>query len=85
MCICYFNMTEEKQLITLIEKPFVLSLAIQCPTGMVYHECGSYCPPTCDDIDAVKTCQGGCIAGCFCPDGQVLLNGTCVDLFVCTG
>ena len=52
---------------------------------MVYQQCGSYCPPTCDDIDSIATCQGGCAEGCFCPDGQVLMDGECVDPFVCTG
>ena len=38
-----------------------------------------------------KTCQSNaascddhsCIDGCFCPDGMVLLNDTCVDQSVC--
>ena len=64
---------------------FIFCLALQCPTGMVYQQCGSFCPPTCDDINATATCQGGCAEGCFCPDGQVLLDGKCVDPFACTG
>ena len=52
---------------------------------MIYQQCGTFCPPTCEDIDAPATCQGGCAEGCFCPDNQVLLDGACVDPFVCTG
>jgi len=58
-------------------------LAIDCSTGMVFQQCGSLCPQTCDNIEV--PCQGGCAEGCFCPDGQVLLDGECVDPFRCTG
>ena len=52
---------------------------------MVYQQCGSFCPPTCDEPNATALCQGGCAEGCFCPDGQFLLDGECVDPFTCTG
>ena len=71
--------------VCIIMNYFCFYAALQCPTGMVYQQCGSFCPPTCDDINATATCQGGCAEGCFCPDGQVLLDGACVDPFVCTG
>ena len=64
---------------------YLVLLAIQCSAGMVYQQCGSFFPPTCDDLNATATCQGRCAEGCFCPDGQVLLDGACVDSFVCTG
>ena len=60
-----------------------LYTAVGCPTGMVYQQCGPLCPQTCDNIGV--PCQGGCAEGCFCPDGQVLLDGQCVDPFRCTG
>jgi len=58
-------------------------LAIECPAGMVYQQCGALCPHTCDNIGEV--CEGGCAEGCFCAENQVLLDGECVDPFVCTG
>ena len=61
----------------------IVLLAVDCPTGMVYHQCGTLCPQTCENIGEV--CGGGCASGCFCPSGQVLLEGECVDVFRCTG
>ena len=56
----------------------------ECPTGMVYQQCGSLCPRTCDNVEMLN-CQSGCAAGCFCPDGQVMYNGRCVHPIVCPG
>ena len=59
---------------------FVL-VAITCPSGMVYQQCGPSCPQTCESAD----CGGGCVEGCFCPNGQVLFNGKCIDQSECLG
>ena len=48
---------------------------------MVYQQCGPSCPQTCEDTD----CSGGCVEGCFCPSGQVLSNGKCIDMNDCAG
>jgi len=49
---------------------------------MVYQQCGSICPQTCDNING--TCYGGCAEGCFCPDGQVINDeGECEDDSIC--
>ena len=56
----------------------------ECPSGMVYQQCGSLCPQTCDNVGA-SNCHGGCAEGCFCPDGQVVYNGRCVHPIVCPG
>ena len=50
---------------------------------MVYQDCGPLCPQTCQERDEV--CAGGCAAGCFCPSGQYLLDGKCVEELLCTG
>ena len=55
--------------------------AIPCPAGMIYQQCGSLCPQTCDNLD--QPCDGGCVEGCFCPVGQVVVNGECADDSVC--
>ena len=57
---------------------------ITCPSGMTYQQCGPVCPQTCD-TDESTDCSGGCIEGCFCPTGKVLLNGNCVDRSDCQG
>ena len=56
----------------------------ECPPGMVYQQCGPLCPQTCDNI-GTSNCLGGCAEGCFCPDGQVFLNGRCVNPIACPG
>ena len=61
----------------------VFSLAIDCPEGMVFQQCGPFCPQTCDNMNVI--CEGRCAEGCFCPVGQFLLDGKCVDAHVCTG
>jgi len=58
-------------------------VAITCPAGMIYQQCGPLCPQTCDNLD--QPCEGGCAEGCFCPLGQVLIDGVCVDEYLCTG
>ena len=63
---------------------FLLTLAIQCPTGMVYQQCGSLCIQTCTN-NITSACNDGCAEGCFCPDGQVLSNGKCVHPIACPG
>ena len=58
---------------------------MECPAGMVYQQCGSFCAKTCDNINDEIICEGGCADGCFCPDGKVLFEGQCVDPSRCTG
>ena len=53
---------------------------------MVYQQCGSLCPATCDNMTAPTMCQEGCAEGCFCPDGQVTdSKGQCVESRLCPG
>ena len=61
-------------------------LAPMCPKGMVYQQCGSMCPQTCEYNDtAAAVCAQGCAEGCFCPDGKVLDDdGHCTDLLNCS-
>ena len=51
---------------------------------MVYQQCGPLCPQTCDNI-GTSDCHGGCAEGCFCPYGQVLSEGRCIDPIACPG
>ena len=64
--------------------PFLFIVAITCPSGMVYQQCGPICPQTCDTNENAD-CSGGCVEGCFCPSGQVLSNGKCIDEADCQG
>ena len=51
---------------------------------MVYQQCGPVCPQTCDTNEDID-CHHGCIEGCFCPSGQVLSNGICINSSDCEG
>jgi len=51
---------------------------------MVYQQCGSLRPQTCDGVNQDLP-TGGCAEGCFCPDGQVLVNGQCRHALACPG
>ena len=63
---------------------FTFYVAIYCPEGMVYQQCGPVCPQTCDTITSEDTvCSSGCIEGCFCPSGTVYNNGHCIAASEC--
>ena len=59
-------------------------IAVQCPAGMIYQQCGTLCSATCTS-DVTADCYAGCAEGCFCPDGLVLHNGNCIDPIACPG
>ncbi|XP_040277759.1 cysteine-rich venom protein 6-like [Bufo bufo] len=53
-----------------------------CTDGKVYTDCGSNCPPTCDNPNL--TCNKMCVSGCFCPKGTVEnIWGECVEKDKC--
>ncbi|XP_060891259.1 otogelin-like protein [Labrus mixtus] len=54
-----------------------------CEESFVYRDCISCCPPTCT---FEKDCLGTnlhCLDGCYCPDGLILQNGTCIAVSQC--
>uniref|UniRef100_A0A667Z3U8 Otogelin like n=1 Tax=Myripristis murdjan TaxID=586833 RepID=A0A667Z3U8_9TELE len=54
-----------------------------CEDSFVYRDCISCCPPTCT---FEKECLGTnlhCLDGCYCPDGLILQNGTCIAASQC--
>ncbi|KAM4748838.1 otogelin-like protein [Rhinophrynus dorsalis] len=55
----------------------------KCEDSFVHRDCISCCPPTCT---YEKDCLGSnlhCLDGCYCPDGLILDNGTCVPVSSC--
>ncbi|KAM6153043.1 otogelin-like protein isoform 1-T1 [Erethizon dorsatum] len=55
----------------------------KCDDSFVHRDCISCCPPTCT---FEKQCLGSnlhCLDGCYCPDGLIMDNGTCVSLENC--
>ncbi|KAM9311608.1 otogelin-like protein [Gastrophryne carolinensis] len=55
----------------------------KCEDNFVHRDCISCCPPTCT---YEKECLGSnlhCLDGCYCPDGLILDNGSCVSVTSC--
>jgi hypothetical protein len=52
-----------------------------CTNGMVWNECGSACPPTCENKTPICTKQ--CVAKCECRTGQYVDDGICIDANTC--
>ena len=61
-----------------------ISVAFECPVGMVYQQCGQACPQTCDTVGR-SDCASGCVEGCYCPNGTVLQEGNCINAPLCAG
>ena len=56
-----------------------------CVGKRVYKECGTRCQLTCSNYRSPPECSKDCAEGCFCPDGQVLKGGQCVNRDTCDG
>uniref|UniRef100_G1KPN8 Otogelin like n=1 Tax=Anolis carolinensis TaxID=28377 RepID=G1KPN8_ANOCA len=55
----------------------------KCEDTFIHRDCISCCPPTCT---FEKDCLGSnlhCLDGCYCPDGLILDNGTCISVSDC--
>ena len=51
-----------------------------CADGQVYNSCGSKCLLTCDNYqEPPVACEQVCVEGCFCADGLLEHNGSCVS------
>ena len=62
----------------------IIFTAIECPSGMIYQQCGPLCPQKCD-MDEDVECRGGCVEGCFCPSGLFTSFGFCLNFTDCQG
>ncbi|XP_031239331.1 von Willebrand factor isoform X1 [Mastomys coucha] len=56
--------------------------AMSCPPSLVYNHCERGCPRHCDGNASL--CGNHPSEGCFCPQHQVLLEGSCVPEEACT-
>lgn len=68
-------------------KGFFFSLsssAMKCPTYLTYDHCHKACINHCENSTKLSVCKDYPTEGCFCPDGQVIFNDSCVDEEVCT-
>ncbi|XP_075894113.1 otogelin-like protein [Nelusetta ayraudi] len=54
-----------------------------CDDSFVYRDCISCCPPTCTFETECLGTNLHCLDGCYCPDGLILQNGTCIAVSQC--
>ncbi|CAH1257629.1 MUC5AC [Branchiostoma lanceolatum] len=54
-----------------------------CPSDMVYDECGTGCPGTCQNPEPDEDCEDRCVDGCHCPAGTVWNGTQCLGLKDC--
>ncbi|XP_063784571.1 von Willebrand factor isoform X2 [Pseudophryne corroboree] len=57
---------------------------MDCPSTMVYNHCRVGCNADCENAHNETVCSVHPAEGCFCPDGDVILNGKCVSEEACT-
>uniref|UniRef100_A0A3Q1ET69 Otogelin n=1 Tax=Acanthochromis polyacanthus TaxID=80966 RepID=A0A3Q1ET69_9TELE len=53
-------------------------LSKQCPLGLQYRECISCCPASCNLERTCIDSKLACLDGCYCPDGLIYEDGSCV-------
>ncbi|XP_042325058.1 von Willebrand factor isoform X2 [Sceloporus undulatus] len=58
--------------------------ALKCPPSLVYNHCQKDCTKRCKNGTNIEICMDYPMEGCFCSNGQVSLNGSCVHEEVCT-
>lgn len=64
--------------------PHKFYLAVKCPPGQVFEECGDECYRTCDDMQSNEICKSSCVEGCRCPLGQALdESNECIPIGLC--
>lgn len=93
-CVCkagYVRQTDSKTS-PCIKKETCPAQQEKCGVNEVYSSCGSYCPPTCEDLQYSPNkqpiaCIAMCKVGCTCKRGFYRSsNGTCVPpAQCCTG
>ncbi|XP_019722789.1 otogelin [Hippocampus comes] len=50
----------------------------ECPEGLQYLECISCCPSSCKQERTCIDSRLACLDGCYCPNGLILEDGSCV-------
>uniref|UniRef100_H3AZK0 SCO-spondin n=1 Tax=Latimeria chalumnae TaxID=7897 RepID=H3AZK0_LATCH len=53
-----------------------------CDIPFEYRDCGSPCGALCSSFQQKEECENStlCVPGCYCPEGLLEFNGTCVPL-----
>ncbi|XP_077863803.1 SCO-spondin-like [Saccoglossus kowalevskii] len=59
----------------------VLPCDTECQEPKEFKECS--CPQTCEHLSGAAYCEENCETGCYCPEGMVLHNDTCMPVSEC--
>uniref|UniRef100_A0A8B9QYJ9 Otogelin-like protein n=1 Tax=Anas platyrhynchos TaxID=8839 RepID=A0A8B9QYJ9_ANAPL len=59
--------------------------AVMCHSGMLYHQCSSFCKHSCASLSTANICGDDCAEGCNCPDGKYFEESVnfCVSISAC--
>ncbi|XP_010125566.1 PREDICTED: otogelin-like protein, partial [Chlamydotis macqueenii] len=59
--------------------------AVMCHSGMLYHQCSSFCKHSCASLSMANICDDDCAEGCNCPDGKYFEESVnfCVSISAC--
>ncbi|PKK21249.1 otogelin-like [Columba livia] len=59
--------------------------AVMCHSGMLYHQCSSFCKHSCASLSMTNACGDDCAEGCNCPDGKYFEESVnfCVSISAC--
>ncbi|KFQ02251.1 Otogelin-like, partial [Leptosomus discolor] len=59
--------------------------AVMCHSGMLYHQCSSFCKQSCASLSMTNICGDDCAEGCNCPDGKYFEESvnSCVSISAC--
>ncbi|KAM5138248.1 otogelin [Mantella aurantiaca] len=57
--------------------------AIPCEADLVYNECITCCPNSCHQKKPCIDSEIACVDGCYCTEGMIFENGTCVHPSEC--
>ncbi|KFW92853.1 Otogelin-like, partial [Phalacrocorax carbo] len=88
-CLCnalaHYAYVCGKHGITVDFRSHISYCAVMCHSGMLYHQCSSFCKHSCASLSMAKICGNDCAEGCNCPDGKYFEESVnfCVSISAC--
>uniref|UniRef100_A0A670JY36 Otogelin like n=1 Tax=Podarcis muralis TaxID=64176 RepID=A0A670JY36_PODMU len=88
-CLCsalaHYTYLCSKHGVTVDFRSHVSYCALMCRSGMLYHQCSSFCEHSCSSLSFLDACDHDCAEGCNCPDGKYFEESInfCVPMVSC--
>uniref|UniRef100_U3K7E2 Otogelin like n=1 Tax=Ficedula albicollis TaxID=59894 RepID=U3K7E2_FICAL len=88
-CLCnalaHYAYVCGKHGVTIDFRAHVSYCAVMCHSGMLYHQCSSFCKHSCASLSMANVCADDCAEGCNCPDGKYFEESVnfCVSISGC--